>query len=132
MNIEAENLNEPQNPQLNIAAVSGSTNISDLFSKLKLIGWGDNRTFSNTQEDIDFALKVIEGMGSTGLVIRRADYLERGGKKNINEWYKELMKKDNFQSYMMNNFNLINGEFIIEKNIELLNNLSGVLLSYYR
>lgn len=120
-----------QQPQSCQTDVSGSTNIQNLFGNLKLIGWGNNRTFNNTQEDIDFASNVIEGIGSTGLVIRRADYLEKGGKKNITDWYQDLMKEDNFQSYMLKNFDLINGEFVFEKRIEVLNHLSGVLLSYY-
>ena len=71
-------INKDQVPQCDKTDVSGSTNIQNLFGNLKLIGCGNNRTFNNTQEDIDFASKVIEGIGSTGLVIRRADYLEKG------------------------------------------------------
>lgn len=125
--------NEALSEPLQQCSVSGSTtNIKALFRNLPLIGWGDKKIFKGTQEDIDFTIRVISGMAFTGLVLRRTVFLENKGKKNINDWYKDLRKEDNFQAYMLNNYDLINGEFVFEESTEELNKLSGVLLKYYR
>jgi len=106
-------------------------NIQNIFSHLSEIGWGENKIFSNTQNDIDFLYEVIQGMSGTAIILNRAYYLENGGLKNINEWYEEIKMEDNFQSYMLKNYNFIKGEFIFEKTIENLEKISGVFLKYY-
>jgi hypothetical protein len=105
--------------------------LNKLFQILPKLGYGDSKEFKGTEKDLEFAHNIIETLGSSGLVFKRTKYLQDGGKLDINEWFDSIKKEKNFQSYMLRNYSIKNGEFIFSKNIDELEKLAEIYFEYY-
>ena len=131
-NKHIKSFNEHQE-NLNISDVSRSTypSLYRLFEFLPKIGYGDKKQFKGTEKDLDLVYEIIESLGSSGLVFKRTEYLMDGGEMNINDWYNTIKDENTFQSYMLQNYPLENGEFIFSKNIDELERLASKYFEYY-
>lgn len=104
--------------------------LTKLFKNLPNIGmehldeFGENIEFKGTDEDLVFIHDIIESLGSIGLISRRTNYLIDGGELDIDEWYESIKTEKTFSSYMLNNYNLEGGKFIINKNFDELEKLA--------
>lgn len=106
-------------------------NLIKLFEKLPELGWGNKRKFKGTDEDLIFANKVLEGQGSMEIISLRASHREENENiKDYNTWLKELSKTENYCAYMLRNYNLINGSFEIDEDINGLDKLAQTLFKY--
>jgi len=124
-----EKITETEN--LNISGRITYPSLHRLFNFLPKIGYGDVKEFKG-HEDLEFAYDVLKGLSSFGLVFKRAEYLMNGGELNIEEWYEFQIKNENtFQTYMLKNYNLENGDFVFGKNIEELEKLATKYFEYY-
>jgi hypothetical protein len=106
-------------------------NLINLFQKLPELGWGDKRQFTGTIQDLVLANKVLEGQGSTEIILLRATH--RQDNDNIVEyktWLDELTNTENYCAYMLKNYNFINGAFEIDEDINGLDKLAQTLLRY--
>lgn len=102
-----------------------------MFKILPKLHQGESKEFNGTKEDFHFAQDIIESMGSTILILKRTKYLMDDGKLNVNEWIDSIKTENTFQSYMINNFSLVDGVFIFDKEPPNLEKLTEIMLSYY-